>query len=385
MEFELSEEQNLVRLMASNFAKKEIDPHALKWDKEKVFPAEVIKKMAELGFMGMMIPQEYGGSDIGAVTYCLAMQEIAAGDGGVAVTMSVTNLTCEPILKFGTDGQKSKYLTPLARGEKLGAFALTEPGAGSDAGSISTRAELKGDRYILNGTKVFITNALYAEIFIVMARTSNEERGKGVSAFIVEKDFPGFALGTLEDKMGLRSSVTSELVLTDCIVPRENLLGKEGDGFKVAMSALDSGRIGIAAQSVGIARSCLAEAKKHAQNRKQFGKSISNFQMIQKKFADMATNISAAHMLNMQAAYLKDKKKKMTCEASMAKYFASESLNKIAYDALQIFGGYGYSKEYKIEKLYRDARVTTIYEGTSEIQQIIIARDILKKPVHFNK
>ena len=378
MDFELSEEQQLVQLMARDFAKEKIEPFALKWDKEKYFPQEVIKEMGSLGFMGMMIPESYGGSETGAVTYCLAMQEISYADAGIGVTMSVANLSGEPVLKFGTEAQKIKYLIPMASGEKLGAFCITEPGSGSDAASLRSRAKLKGDHYVLNGTKLFITNGKPGDIFIVMARTGEGGGSRGISAFIVEKGFKGFSIGTVEDKMGLRSSVTTEVILDDCIVPKENLLGKEGDGFKIAMNALDSGRIGIASQAIGIARACLDESKEYAQTRKQFGKAISGFQAIQWMIANMATQIHAAHHLTIHAAYLKDKNRKMTKEASMAKLFASESLNNIAYDALQIFGGYGYMKDYKIEKLYRDARVTSLYEGTSEVQRIVIARETFK-------
>jgi butyryl-CoA dehydrogenase len=335
--------------------------------------------MGELGFLGMMIPQSYGGSATGAMTYCLAMQEISYADAGIGVTMSVANLSCEPILKYGTEAQKIKYLVPMASGEKLGAFCITEPGYGSDAANITARAKLKGDTYVLNGTKVFITNGKHADVYIVMARTDPIGGSRGISAFIVEKDFPGFSIGTVEDKMGLRSSCTTEVVLDDCIVPRENLLGKEGDGFKIAMSALDSGRIGIASQAIGIARAALDEAKEYASNRRQFGKTLSGFQAIQWMISDMTTSISAAQHLTLHAAYLKDTNKKLTKEASMAKLFASENLNRIVYNALQIFGGYGYMKDYKIEKLYRDARVTTIYEGTSEIQRIVIARETFRE------
>lgn len=379
MDFKLSQEQQLIQLMARDFAKEKIDPYALQWDKDKHFPADVIKEMGALGFLGMMIPESYGGSATGALTYCLAMQEISYADAGIGVTMSVANLSCEPILKYGNESQKIKYLVPMASGEKLGAFCITEPGYGSDVANLTSRAKLKGDTYVLNGTKVFITNGKHADVYIVMARTEASGGSRGISAFIVEKGFPGLSIGTIEDKMGLRSSITTEVVLDECIVPKENLLGKEGDGFKIAMSALDSGRIGIASQAIGIARAALYEAKEYSSNRRQFGKMLSGFQAIQWMFADMATSISAAHHLTLHAAYLKDNNKKLTKEASMAKLFASESLNRIVYNALQIFGGYGYMKDYKIEKLYRDARVTTIYEGTSEIQRIVIARETLRE------
>lgn len=378
MEFELNEEQHLVQLMAKDFAKKSIEPNVLKWDKEKHFPSEVLNEMAGLGFMGMMIPESYGGSETGALIYSLALQEIAFADAGIAVTMSVANLSCEPIYKFGNEDQKIKYLIPLASGEKLGAFCLTEPGAGSDPGALRTKAVKKDGYYILNGTKVFITNGEYADVFIVMARTSDKTGSRGLSAFIVEKGFKGFSLGRIEEKMGLCTSSTTEVFLEDCEVPEENLLGKEGDGFKIAMVALDSGRIGIASQSTGMINACLSEAKEYASNRKQFGKYISNFQAIQWMITDIAVSYQAARQLTLLAAYLKDAGKKFTKEASIAKLYASESLNQSAYKALQIFGGYGYTKDYKIEKIYRDARVTTIYEGTSEVQRIVISRELLK-------
>lgn len=378
MDFSLSEEHHLVQLMARDFSKKNISPFVLQWDKEKYFPLEVIKDMGALGFMGMMIPESYGGSATGALTYCLALQEIAYADAGIGVTMSVANLSCEPILKFGNEAQKIKYLIPLASGEHLGAFCLTEPEAGSDAANIQTKAVLHNDHYKISGTKLFISNAEFADVFIVMARTGTTGGSRGISTFIVEKDFPGFKLGTIEDKMGLRCSSTAEVILDNCIVPKENLLGKEGDGFKIAMSALDSGRIGISSQALGIARACMHEAKEHALVRKQFGKAIAKFQAIQWMLADMQTRISAGEFLTLYAAWLKDNNKQISKEASIAKLFTSEELIKISYNALQIFGGYGYMKDYKIEKLYRDARVTTIYEGTSEVQRMVIAREVLK-------
>ena len=379
MDFELTEEQSLVQLMARDFAREKIAPHAMEWDKKKYFPAEVIKEMGQLGFMGMMVPENYGGSGVGALTYCLVMQEISYADAGVAVTMSVTNLTGEPLLRHGSEEQKKKYLLPLATGEKLGAFCLTEPGAGSDAGAISTRAKRLGDDYILDGTKIFITNGQQGDLFFVMARTAEGGGNKGLSAFIVEKDTPGFSIGTVEDKMGLRSSSTTEVIFEDCRVPAVNMIGNEGEGFKVAMSALDSGRIGIASQAIGIARACLDEAREYAQNRRQFGRLLSGFQATQWKIADMATTIHGAHWMTFYAAWLKAKGRRISSEASMAKLFASEGLIKCVYEAQQIFGGYGYMKDYKIEKLYRDARVTTIYEGTSEIQRLVIARETLKE------
>ena len=375
--FHLTSEQEMIRLMAGDFAKRELEPFAGKRDEEEIFPADVVKKMGQLGLMGMMVPAGYGGSGAGAVSYSLALQEIAYACASTAVAMSVTNLSCEPLLKFGNEEQKRKYLEPLASGEMLGAFAITEPDAGSDPGSIKTRAEDMGDYYLVNGTKTFITNGGYADLINLIARTGSRKGNRGLSAFIVEKGFPGFSVGKKEKKMGLRASDTGELIFDDCRIPKENLLGREGQGFKVAMTALDSGRIGIASQSLGIARACLDEAVKYANARRQFGRTISSFQAIQWMVADMATQIEAAKLLTLSAANQKDLGLAFTKEASMAKLFASELANRAAYKALQIHGGYGYMTEYKVERLYRDARVTSIYEGSSEVQRIVIARDVL--------
>ncbi|HVN72630.1 MAG TPA: acyl-CoA dehydrogenase family protein [Desulfomonilia bacterium] len=378
MPFQLSAEQEMVRLMARDFARRELEPQAAKRDKEEIFPTDVVKKMGGLGLLGMMVPSEYGGSGAGAVSYCLALQEIAFACASTAVTMSVANLSTEPLLKFGDEGQKIKYLIRLAQGELLGCFALTEPNAGSDPASLNIRAEDKGDYYLINGTKVFITHGAYADIVNLIARTGPEKGNKGLSAFIVEKGTPGFSVGTREDKMGLRASNTVELIFEDCKVPRDNLVGRTGIGFKIAMSALDSGRIGIASQALGIARACLDEAVKYARERRQFGRAIGSFQAIQWMIADMATSIEAAYLLTLSAASGKDQGVPFTKEASMAKLFASEMANKAAYLALQIHGGYGYTKDFKVERLYRDARATTIYEGTSEIQRLVIARELLR-------
>lgn len=378
MSFQLTSEQKMVRLMARDFARKELEPVAAKRDKEEIFPMDVIKKMGELGLMGMMVPVEYGGAGAGAVSYCLALQEIAYSCASTAVTMSVANLSTEPLLKFGNENQKQKYLVDLAQGNLLGCFALTEPGAGSDPGSLSIKAEDKGNYYLVNGTKVFITHGQYADVVNLIARTGPEKGSKGLSALIVEKGTPGFSIGTREDKMGLRASNTVELLFNDCKVPKENLLGKPGIGFKIAMTALDSGRIGIASQALGITRACLDESIKYAKERKQFGKAISSFEAIQWMIADMATGIEAANWLILSAAWRKDQGLPFTKEASMAKLFASELANKSAYLALQIHGGYGYLKDFKVERLYRDARATSIYEGTSEIQRLVIARNLLQ-------
>ena len=378
MSFQLTAEQEMIRLMARDFARKELEPFAAKRDKEELFPLDVVKKMGGLGLLGMMVPPEYGGSGAGAISYCLALQEIAYACASTAVTMSVANLSIEPLLKFGDDDQKKRYLAPLASGKMLGCFAVTEPNAGSDPGSLQLKAEEKGDYYLVNGTKVFITHGGYADVINLIARTDPEKGNKGLSAFLVEKSFPGFSVGAREDKMGLRASNTVELVFEDCQVPKTNLLGREGLGFKIAMTALDSGRIGIASQALGIARSCMDEAIRYAKERKQFNRSISSFEAIQWMIADMATEIEAAYLLTLSAADKKDQGLSFTKEASMAKLFATEMANRVAYHALQIHGGYGYVKEFKIERLYRDARATTIYEGTSEIQRLVIAREVLK-------
>jgi len=377
--FQLTSEQEMVRLMARDFAKKELEPYACERDKNETFPSEVIRKMGELGLMGMMVPPEYGGSGAGTVSYSLALQEIAYACASTAVTMSVANLSTEPLLRFGSKEQQNKYLLPLAAGEKLGAFAITESEAGSDPTSMKTRAVEKDDHYLINGRKLFITNGSYADIINLIVCTDPQKGTRGLSAFIIEKGMPGFSIGKREKKMGLHASDTVELVFDDCRVPKENLLGKKGQGFKVAMIALDSGRIGIASQSLGIARACLDEAVTYSQERVQFGKAISSLQAIQWMIADMATQIEAAYWLVLSAANRKDLGESFTREASMAKLFASELANRAAYKSLQIHGGNGYISEYKIERLYRDARVTTIYEGTSEVQRIVIARETLGK------
>ncbi len=379
MAFQLTPEQEMIRLMARDFAKKELEPFAGEWDREEIFPEKAVRKMGGLGLMGMMIPVEYGGAGVGAVSYSLALQEIAYACASTAVTMSVTNLSSDPILQFGSEEQKQRYLAPLARGEMLGAFAVTESDAGSDPGGMTTRAEEKGDHYLVNGTKIFITNGSYADVIVLIARIGSEKSNRGLSAFLLTKGTPGFRIGRKEDKMGLRASETVELLFDDCRIPKENLLGKEGIGFKIAMVALNSGRIGIASQSLGIARACLHEAVAYAKTRKQFGKHIGSYQAIQWMIADTAAEIEAAHWLTLYAADKKDQGLPFKREASMAKLFASEMANRAAYRAVQIHGGYGYMKEYKVERLYRDARVTTIYEGTSEVQRIVIAREVLEE------
>ena len=379
MAFELSSEQQMIRLMAGDFAKKELEPMAADWDRQGTFPLQAVKKMGELGLLGMMVPTEMGGSEAGAVAYSLALQEIAYSCASSAVTMSVANLSTEPLLRFGNKEQQGKWLYALAQGTLLGAFALTEPGAGSDPGSMTTTAELRKDKYVINGTKVFITHGQYADVINLIARTGPEKGSRGLSAFIVEKGTPGLKIGAKEEKLGLRASNTVELIFEDCEIPAANRLGNPGEGFKVAMFALDSGRIGIASQAVGIARACLDEAIAYTKQRRQFGKTINSFQAIQFMIADAATQIEAASWLTLAAADRKDRGMQFTKEASMAKLFASEVANKVAYMALQVHGGYGYTKDFKVERLFRDARATTIYEGTSEIQRIVIARETINK------
>jgi butyryl-CoA dehydrogenase len=378
MPFRLTSEQKMIQLMARDFARGEIDPVAGELDREGIFPWEILKKMSQLGLMGMMVPEEFGGSNVGAVSYCLAMQEIAYACPSTAVTMSVCNLACEPLVAYGTLKQKKDYLIRLATGGILGAFAVTEPGAGSDAAGVRCRAVLQGDYYVLNGNTVFLTNGSYAGVVVTVTRVNEEGGHRGIGALLVEPAFPGFSVGAVEDKMGLRASNTAELIFQDCRVPRENLLGEEGDGFHIAMEALDSGRIGIASQSVGMARACLDEARAYSQQRKQFGRYISSFQAIQWMLADIATEIEAAQFLTIHAASLRDEGRPYTKEASMAKLYASEMVNRAAFRATQIFGGYGYVKDYKVERIYRDARVCTVYEGTSEVQRMVIAKHILK-------
>jgi len=378
MSWELTEEQHMIQLMVRDFARKEIEPVAAELDRQGTFPQALVAKMGSLGLMGMMVPARYGGSEVGAVSYSIAVQEIAYSCASTAVTMSVSNLSCEPILLFGTEDQKKTWLPPLASGAVLGAFAVTEPEAGSDAGSVRTFAQRKGDFYRISGTKVFITNGGYAGTVIVIARTSAGTGSKGLSAFIVDGKTRGLAPGAVEDKMGLRASNTVELVFEECPVPVHQRLGDEGQGFLIAMKALDGGRIGIASQACGLGKACLDEAVRYALQRKQFGRYIANFQAIAWMIADMATELEAARLLTFQAASLKEKGLPFTKEASMAKLFASETANRAAYQALQIHGGYGYTKHFKIERLYRDVRVTTLYEGTSEVQRIVISRETLR-------
>jgi butyryl-CoA dehydrogenase len=380
MDFQLNDDHKMIQQMARDFAQKEIAPHAAKWDAESHFPVEAVAKMAEIGFMGIMVPTELGGGGMDQLAYVLVLEEISAACASTAVTMSVNNsLYCMPIVKFGTDAQKKKYVTPFAQGQKLGAYALSEPGTGSDAASQRTVAVKKGDKYILNGTKNFITNGPNADAMIVFAMTDKEKKHKGISAFIVEKSFPGYKVGKVEHKMGIRASSTSEIVLTDCEVPAENLLGKEGEGFSIAMNTLDAGRIGIGTQALGIARAAFESSTKYSTVREAFGQTISSFQLIQQKIADMAMRIDASRLLVHRAAWMRQQGLPMSKEAAMAKLFASETATFVTKEAVQILGGYGYCCEYPQERYFRDAKITEIYEGTSEIQRIVIARNVLKE------
>jgi butyryl-CoA dehydrogenase len=380
MNFELNEEQQMVQTAVREFARHEIATRAREYDEQEKFPKEQLDGLAELGLLGMIIPEEYGGAGFDSVSYAVALEEIAKADASVAVIVSVTNsVCCYPILNFGTEEQKQKYLVPLAKGEKLGAFCLSEPHAGSDATNMKTRAVADGDFYILNGTKSWVTNGGYSDVHIVMAVTGETDGKKEVTAFIVEKEAEGLQVSSIEHKLGQRASQTTELSFTDLKVPKENMLGKLGEGMKVAFSSLDNGRIGIAALSNGIAQAALDEAASYAKDRIAFGKPIAEFQAIQFKIADMAMQTEAARLLTLRAAAMKDANHKQTgIYAAQAKLFASENANKVCAEAIQIHGGNGYSRHYNVEKYYRDARITTIYEGTSEIQRIVISRGILK-------
>ncbi len=380
MNFDLNEEQQMVQNSIREFAQNEIAPVAREYDEAEKFPRKQLDGLAELGLLGMIIPEEYGGAGFDAVSYAVALEEIARADASVAVIVSVTNsVCCFPILSFGTEEQKQKYLVPLAKGEKLGAFCLSEPQAGSDATGLKTRATEDRDFYVLNGTKSWVTSGSEAGVFIVMAVTGERDGKKEITAFIVEGGSAGFTVASHEHKMGQRASQTNEMSLTDVRVSKANVLGGVGNGMRVAFGSLDNGRIGIASLSNGIAQAALDEATKYSKDRTAFGKPIAEFQAIQHKLADMATETEAARLLTLRAAAMKDHNHKQTSVyASMAKLYASENANRVCADAIQIHGGNGYSRHYNVEKYYRDARITTIYEGTSEIQRIVISRGILK-------
>lgn len=379
MDFNLTKEQEMVRKLMREFAEKEVKPIAAEIDEEGRFPRETVEKMARYSMMGIPFPKELGGAGGDTLSYIIAVEELSRVCATTGVILSAhTSLGAHPIYQFGTDEQKEKYLKPLAEGKYLGAFGLTEPNAGTDAASQQTTAVLKGEHYVLNGSKVFITNGGEADIYIIFAMTDKSKGTRGISAFIVEKDYPGFSIGKVENKMGIRGSSTSELIFEDCLVPKENLLGQEGKGFTIAMQTLDGGRIGIAAQALGIAQGALDECTKYMKERKQFGKPLAAFQGLQWMYADMATKVEAARLLVYKAAMKKDEKKPFSVDAAMAKLFAAETAMEVTTNAVQIHGGYGYIKDYPIERMMRDAKITEIYEGTSQVQKMVISANLLK-------
>ena len=380
MDFELTEEQKMVKEAAADFAKNTLVPRAEEFDQNEEIPKEIYHELSGLGYMGIMVPEEFGGSNFDFISYILIMEEFAKACAALQISLSVHNsLVCDGILKFGADDQKKKYLPALAKGEIIGAYSLTEPGSGTDAGSLRTSAVPKDDSYILNGTKAFVTNAGIADLFVVFVSSKPELKSKGISCLLVEKGTEGFSIGASEKKMGLKGSDTRELSFSDCKILKEDLLGKENEGFKIALSLLDPSRIAVGAQSVGIAQAAFDEALKYSKERVQFGQPICNFQAIQFKLADMATQIDSARLLVHRAAYIHSKGMRCSREAAMAKLYASEMANRVVNEAVQIHGGYGYMKEYAVERYFRDARVTEIYEGTSEAQRIVISRFLLKE------
>ncbi|MCC6749427.1 MAG: acyl-CoA dehydrogenase [Deltaproteobacteria bacterium] len=379
MDFTLTEEQQLLQQTARDFARREVAPRAKAIDHEHSFPAELVRRMSELGLLGVAVPQAYGGAGMDAFSYVLAMEEISAACASTGVIMSVNNsLVCDPLLKFGTEEQKRAFLTPLARGDKLGCFALSEPDAGSDAAAQKTVARRVGEEYLITGVKNFITNGPEADLCVLITMTQPEARHKGITAFVVPLDLPGVRRGPKEAKLGICGSGTCQLFFEECRVPVSQRLGQEGEGFKVAMTTLDGGRIGIAAQALGIARAGLEAATAYARERKTFGQAIGQHQAIQFKLADMATQLDAARLLTWRAAELKDRGARHSTESAMAKLMASETACFVTKEAIQIFGGYGYMKEYPVERHYRDAKITEIYEGTSEIQRLVVAASLLK-------
>ncbi len=380
MNFDLTDDQKLVKDMVRDFAEKELKEKAVEIDKSQEFPWENLKKMAGLGLLGIIVPEEYGGGGMDFISLAIAVEEISRACASTGVIVAVNNsLTAYPIMQWGNDDQKKKYLPLLCSGEKIGAFGLTEPNAGSDAASIETTAKLEGDHYILNGSKRFITNGGEAGIFIVFAVTNKELKHKGISAFVVEDGFEGFTRGKHEDLMGIRATANCELMFEDCKVPKENLLGDEGMGFKIALGTIDVSRIDIGAQAVGIAQGAFEEALKYSKERKQFGKEICTFEFIQGMLANMATKIQAARLLVLSAAYLKDTgEKRFSLESAMSKWYASEVAAEVCRQACQVHGGYGYTKDYPVERMFRESKIMELYEGTSEIQKIVIARSLLK-------
>ena len=380
MEFELSEEQKQIKMSVREFAEAEIAPHVMEWDEAQHFPIELKPKLAELGLMGVIFPEEYGGSGMGYIEYATIIDELSRVDGSVGISVAAHNSLCaNHIYEFGNEAQKQKYLVPLARGEHLGAWGLTEPSAGSDASGTRSTAVRQGDGWVVNGSKNFITHAINADTCVAVAVTDRAQSSRGITAFVFEKGMPGFAPSKKENKLGLRASETASVVFEDCYVPDTNRLGDEGQGFINAMQILDGGRISIAALAVGIAQGAYESALRYSKERQQFGRPISEFQAIQFKLANMATQIDAARLLMYRAAWLKDQRRKVTKESSMAKLFASEMSVNVCEEAIQIHGGYGYTKDYPAEKYWRDSKLCTIGEGTSEIQRLIIAREILKQ------
>ena len=379
MDFKLSKEQQMIRDVMREFTEKEVEPIAQEIDETGRFPRETVEKMARYNMLGIPFPEEYGGAGGDEVAYAIAVEELSRACGTTGVICSAhTSLGCWPIFRYGTEEQKQKYLVPLAKGEKLGAFGLTEPDAGTDAAGQQTTAVLDGDSYILNGSKIFITNGGQADVYIIFAMTDKSKGTRGISAFIVEKDAPGFSIGKIEDKMGIRGSSTTELIFTDCIIPRENLLGKEGKGFGIAMSTLDGGRIGIGAQALGIAQGALDETIQYIKEREQFGRPLAKFQGLQWMIADMGTAIEAARLLVYRAAYNKANGLAYNKEAAMAKLFAANTAMDVTTKCVQLHGGYGYTKDYPVERMMRDAKITEIYEGTSQVQQMVIAANLLR-------
>lgn len=379
MDFQLSEQNKMMKELFQAFAENEVKPMAAEIDEEEKFPIENVKKMAENGMLGIPFPEQYGGAGGELLDYVLCVEELSKVCATTGVVVSAhTSLCASPIFEFGTEAQKEKYLPALMSGEKLGAFALTEPAAGTDAGSQQTKALKVDGGYVLNGSKIFITNAQYADVYVVMAMTDKSKGTRGISAFLVERDMPGFRIGKKEKKMGIRGSATCELIFEDVFVPDENLLGKEGKGFSLAMKTLDGGRIGIAAQALGIAEGALEETVRYTKERKQFGRSISKFQNTQFVLADMATKIEAARLLVYRAATLKGEGKPYSVEAAQAKLFAAEVAMDVTTKAVQLHGGYGYTREYPVERMMRDAKITEIYEGTSEVQRMVVAGSLLR-------
>lgn len=376
----LTEEQDLIKMTARDFAAREVRPKAAENDREGKFPKRLVDKMGELGFMGMMVPEEYGGSGLGCVSYVIALEEICAACASTGIIMSVNNsLVCSPILAFGSEKQKKAYLPDLAGGKKLGCFSLSEPDAGSDPASMRTIALRKNDSYVINGTKAWITNGAEADVMVLIAATDPSKGHHGISAFIIDMDTPGVNIGKLEHKLGIKATSTAQIYFEDCKVPRSAMIGQEGDGFKIAMATLDGGRIGVATQAVGIARAALEEAVRYSKERQAFGKTISSFQGLQFMIADMATRLEASRLLTLQAAVMKDKHMNYSRESAMAKLYAAETAMWVTTKAIQIHGGYGYTVDYPVERFFRDAKITEIYEGTSEIQRVVIARETLRE------